>query len=75
VLFAAAMVTFASFALQGFLGRRRIAWTPRILLFACAVATVWPRFDITLAAALLGAAVLAFVRLRGGATSDRAPSA
>jgi len=29
------------------------------------VATVSPRFDITLAATLLGAAVLAFVQLRG----------
>ena len=65
VIFAIAMVTFASFAMQGYLGLRRIAWPLRLVLFACAVATVSPRFDITLAATLLGAAVLAFVQLRG----------
>ncbi len=65
VVFAIAMVTFASFAMQGYLGLRRIAWPLRLVLFACAVATVAPRFDVTLAATLLGAAVLAFVQLRG----------
>jgi TRAP transporter 4TM/12TM fusion protein len=65
VLFAIAMVTFASFAMQGFLGRRAIAWPLRLVLFACAVATVSPRFDITLAATLVGAAMLAVVQLRG----------
>jgi len=65
IVFAVAMVTFASFAMQGYLGLRRIAWPLRFLLFACAVATVSPRFDITLAATLVGAAALAFVQLRG----------
>jgi TRAP-type uncharacterized transport system fused permease subunit len=65
VLFAVAMVTFASFAFQGYLGRRVIAWPLRIVLFACAVATVSPRFDITTAATLLGAAILLVVHLRG----------
>jgi hypothetical protein len=65
VVFAVAMVTFASFAMQGFLGLRSIPWPLRLVLIACAVATVSPRFDITLAATLLGAAVLAVVRLRG----------
>lgn len=65
VLFAVAMVTFASFALQGFIGRRHIAWPLRLLLFACAVATVSPRFDVTIAATVLGAIVLALVQLRG----------
>jgi TRAP-type uncharacterized transport system fused permease subunit len=65
VAFAIAMCTFASFALQGYLGLRRIAWPLRLLLFACAVATVSPRFDVTLAATLLGASILAFVQLRG----------
>lgn len=65
VVFAVAMVTFASFALQGFIGTRQIAWPLRWVLFACAVATVSPRFDVTLAAAVLGAAVLALVQLRG----------
>ena len=65
VVFAAAMVTFASFALQGHLGLRAIAWPLRLVLIACAIATVSPRFDLTLAATLLGAAVLGFVQLRG----------
>jgi TRAP transporter 4TM/12TM fusion protein len=65
VFFAVAMVTFASFALQGFIGTRLIAWPLRLVLFACAVATVSPRFDITIAATIVGAAVLALVQLRG----------
>ena len=51
--------------MQGYLGLRRIAWPLRIVLFVCAVATVSQRFDVTLAATLLGAAVLALVQLRG----------
>ncbi|HYR37152.1 MAG TPA: TRAP transporter fused permease subunit, partial [Burkholderiales bacterium] len=65
VVFAVAMVTFASFAMQGYLGLRGIAWPLRLVLFACAVATVFPRFDVTLAATLVGAAALVFVQLRG----------
>jgi TRAP-type uncharacterized transport system fused permease subunit len=65
VAFAIAMVTFASFAMQGYLGLRRIAWPLRLVLFACAVATVSPRFDVTVVATILGAAVLALVQLRG----------
>ena len=41
--------------------RRRL----RFLLFGCAIATVSPRFDITLAATLFGSAILGFVYLRG----------
>jgi lipopolysaccharide export LptBFGC system permease protein LptF len=58
------MVTFASFALQGYLGTRPIAWPLRLVLFACGVATVSPRFDVTTGATLLGALVLGFVYLR-----------
>jgi len=65
LLFAVAMVTFASFAMQGYLGLRVIPWPLRVLLFMCAVTTVSPRFDVTLGAVVLGAAVLAFVQLRG----------
>ena len=65
VVFAIAMCTFASFALQGYLGLRVIAWPLRVLLFVCAVATVSPRFDITAAATVLGALILGFVYLRG----------
>jgi TRAP transporter 4TM/12TM fusion protein len=64
LFFAVAMVTFASFAMQGYLGARRIAWPLRVLLFACGVATVSPRFDVTLAATALGVVVLALVQLR-----------
>jgi TRAP transporter 4TM/12TM fusion protein len=65
LLFAVAMCTFASFAMQGYLGARVIAWPLRVLLFICGVTTVSPRFDITLAATLLGALTLGFVYLRG----------
>ena len=66
ILFAVAMVTFASLAMQGFMGLRTISWPLRLVLFACAVATVSPRFDITLGAVALGAAVLAFLHFRRG---------
>ncbi|HJV10702.1 MAG TPA: TRAP transporter fused permease subunit, partial [Burkholderiales bacterium] len=62
--FAVAMVTFASFAMQGYIGRRAIAWPLRLALFACGVATVSPRFDITSAATFAGALVLGFAYLR-----------
>ena len=58
VVFAVAMVTFASFAMQGTLGLRRISWPLRALLFACAVTNISPRLDITAAATLIGAAIL-----------------
>jgi TRAP transporter 4TM/12TM fusion protein len=64
-VFAVAMVTFASFAMQGYVGLRLIAWPLRLLLMACAVATVSPRFDVTIAATIVGVAVLGFVHLRG----------
>ncbi|MGH8740029.1 MAG: TRAP transporter permease [Burkholderiales bacterium] len=64
--FAVAMVTFASLALQGFMGLRSIPWPLRLLLFACAVTTVSPRFDITLGAVVVGAAALAFLHFRRG---------
>jgi len=65
VVFAIAMVSFASLALQGYLGTRPVAWPLRLLLFACAVAVVSPRLDVTLVATLLGALTLAFAYLRG----------
>ena len=65
VFFAIAMVTFASFAMQGYLGLRRIPWALRFVLFACGVGTVSPRFDFTLAVTLVGASALGFAYLRG----------
>jgi TRAP transporter 4TM/12TM fusion protein len=64
-LFAVAMVTLASFAMQGYLGTRSIAWPLRLVLFGCGVATVSPRFDVTTAATVLGGIVLLLVYLRG----------
>ena len=61
VFFGAAMVTFASFAVQGTLGLRPIAWSLRLVLFACSVATVSPRLDITSAATVIGTLVLVAV--------------
>jgi TRAP-type uncharacterized transport system fused permease subunit len=66
IFFAVAMVTFASLAMQGFMGLRAIFWPLRLVLFACAVATVSPRFDITIGAVAVGAAVLAFLHFRRG---------
>jgi TRAP transporter 4TM/12TM fusion protein len=66
VLFAIAMVTFASLAMQGYLGARSIPWPVRPLLFGCAVATVSPRFDVTLSATIVGAVTLALLYLRRG---------
>jgi TRAP transporter 4TM/12TM fusion protein len=63
--FAIAMVTFASYAMQGYIGLREIAWPLRLLLFACGVATVSPRFDITTVATVAGALILVFAHLRG----------
>jgi TRAP-type uncharacterized transport system fused permease subunit len=65
VAFAIAMCTFASYAMQGYLGLRHIAWPLRLLLMACAIATISPRFDVTLVATLIGASVLLLVHLRG----------
>jgi TRAP-type uncharacterized transport system fused permease subunit len=65
IFFAVAMVTFASLAFQGHLGLRRIGWPLRVILFLSAIATVSPRFDITLAATLIGASALVLVQLRG----------
>ncbi len=61
VVFASAMVTFASFALQGCLGARTIAWPLRLLLAACVVGTIVPRPELQAAAAVLGALVLVAV--------------
>ena len=58
LLFGAALVTFASFALHGLLGQRAIAWPLRIVLFACAVGSIVPKLDAQVGAAALGILVL-----------------
>jgi len=74
IFFAVAMVTFASLAMQGFMGLRPISWPLRLVLFACAVATVSPRFDITIGAAVVGAVVLAFLHFRRGPAKVDVPA-
>src|SRR5258708_30497661 len=53
VVFAIAMVTFASFAMQGYLGLRLVPPPPPFLLFAFAVATLSPPLHLPLTPALL----------------------
>jgi len=52
LIFGAAMVTFASLALHGYLGRRTIVWPLRLVLVACIVGTIVPRVEIQAGAAL-----------------------
>jgi len=58
LFFGAALITFASFALQGWLGVRRIPILLRLALVACGVATIVPRLEVQLAATALGALFL-----------------
>jgi hypothetical protein len=64
VVFAIAMCSFASYALQGYLGLRSIVWPLRLLLMACAIATIVPRLDAQIAATVVGSVILAFYYLR-----------
>lgn len=74
VIFGAAMVTFASLALHGFLGRRTIAWPPRLVLAGCVVGTIVPRVEIQAGAALLGALLLVGVWRLSRRTTQGAPA-
>jgi TRAP transporter 4TM/12TM fusion protein len=58
LFFGAAMVTFASFALHGMIGKYTIKWPLRLVLFACTVAAIVPRIEYQLAATIAGALVL-----------------
>ncbi len=58
VVFGAAMVSFASLALHGYLGARTIAWPLRLVLAACVVGTIAPRLELQAGAAVLGALLL-----------------
>jgi TRAP transporter 4TM/12TM fusion protein len=58
LLFASAMVTFASFTMHGHLGKRDIPWPMRGVLLACAVALIVPQPALQAGAMLLGAALL-----------------
>jgi len=60
--FGAAMVTFASFAMHGMIGKYTIKWPLRLLLGACTVAAIVPRLEYQLSASVLGALVLAIRR-------------
>ena len=65
LFFGIALVSFASLALHGMIGRRVIAWPLRLLVAACVVAVIVPRWELQIAATLLGTLALAFVQLRG----------
>jgi TRAP transporter 4TM/12TM fusion protein len=58
VFFAAALVTFASFALQGWLGSRRIPLVLRLVLAGCGVGTIEPHIEVQLVAVAAGALTL-----------------
>jgi TRAP transporter 4TM/12TM fusion protein len=73
LLFGSAMVTFASFTLQGWLGRRRIPVVARLALAAGAVVATVPRLELQLAAAAAGALVLLGVWRLAAATPLSVP--
>ena len=58
VFFGAALVTFSSFALQGWLGPRRIGVLERLVLIAAAVGCIMPRLEFQLGAVALGVLTL-----------------
>ncbi len=74
VIFGAAMVTFASLALHGFLGSRTIAWPLRLVLAGCVVGTIVPRIEIQAGAAALGALLLVGVWRLSPRASQTAPA-
>jgi TRAP-type uncharacterized transport system fused permease subunit len=73
-VFGTACTVFASFALHGLLGLKDIAWPLRLVLSACTIATIVPRLELQAGAMLLGAALLAFVYLRGGPAKVDVPA-
>jgi TRAP transporter 4TM/12TM fusion protein len=62
ILFGTAMVTFASFALHGMVGKRTIQWPLRLALAACTVAAIVPRIEYQIAATVIGTLILAIRR-------------
>jgi TRAP transporter 4TM/12TM fusion protein len=63
-VFGAALVSFASFALHGLLGRRTIHRALRALLAACAIGCIVPRPEWQLGATAAGALLLLAVRIK-----------
>jgi len=63
--FGTACTVFASFALHGMLGLKDVGWALRAALAACSIATIVPRIELQLGAALLGTLALLLVHLRG----------
>ncbi len=64
-LFGTVCTVLASYALHGMLGMRDVPWPLRLVLGACAVATIVPRLEVQIGAAILGTLILLFVQLRG----------
>jgi len=73
VIFAAAMVTFASLALHGYIGLRTIAWPLRLVLVGCVVGTIVPRVEMQAGAAALGVLLLIGVWRLSPRATRRAP--
>jgi len=63
--FGTVCTVLASFALHGLLGLKDIGWPLRLVLAACTVATIVPRFELQLGATVLGVLILGLVHLRG----------
>ena len=62
LFFGAAMVTFASFALHGLVGKGTLKWPLRVILFGCTVAAIVPRIEYQIAATVIGTLILAIRR-------------
>ncbi|MGH8681015.1 MAG: TRAP transporter permease, partial [Burkholderiales bacterium] len=60
-LFGTALTFFASFAVHGHYGRRPIEWPLRLVLAACAIATIVPRSGLQVAATVVGTVLLIVV--------------
>jgi TRAP transporter 4TM/12TM fusion protein len=73
-LFATALTFFASFALHGFYRHRPIEWPLRLVLCACSLATIVPRFELQLAATTIGTAILVVVWRLARSTPVAAPA-
>ena len=74
VFFGAAMVSFASLALHGYLGARTIVWPLRLVLAACVVGTIVPRLELQAGAAVLGALLLLGVLRLAPRAAQAAPA-
>jgi len=73
-LFGTALTFFASFAVHGFYGRRPIEWPLRLVLAACAFATIVPRIELQLPATVIGTVLLIVVWRLARSVPQTAPA-